>query len=161
MSTIEERKEKFNKIREKIKKKSEFPYVDEDRGEILCDKCKGSGRINGTDFYQRCSKCNGAGKLDWIEVIVGKNKPKEEELNSIYGNIATSACLNVTAMGGGGGGYGTIGNMRISGDSIDPEFIKGIENKIREQILNEIDDIVKQKVDNELIKRGVKILDDN
>jgi len=154
----EKREEKFNKIREKIKKKSEFPFVDEDRGEILCDKCKGSGRINGTDFYKRCDKCNGAGKLDWIEVIVGKDKPKEEELNSIYGNIATSACSNVTVMGGG-----AIGTMRshISGDSIDPSFIKGIEKKIREQILKDIDHIVKQKVDIELMKRGVKILDDN
>ena len=54
-------------------------------GEIICDKCNGTGLVDDPpksfsitghipgDKY-RCQKCKGTGKLDWIENIVGKNK---------------------------------------------------------------------------------------
>ena len=47
-------------------------------GEVECDKCKGTRILYDFDNYDigkynTCPKCKGEGKLDWIEVIVGKN----------------------------------------------------------------------------------------
>ena len=47
-------------------------------GEVVCDKCKGSGKLIPdsynlyTPYPRECDKCFGCGKLDWIENIVGK-----------------------------------------------------------------------------------------
>jgi DnaJ-class molecular chaperone len=38
-------------------------------GELICDKCKGSGM---SWFNSICKKCQGTGKVDWIENIIGK-----------------------------------------------------------------------------------------
>jgi rubredoxin len=40
-------------------------------GEIICDKCDGTGYDFRPNKYL-CPKCHGVGKLDWIEVVVGK-----------------------------------------------------------------------------------------
>jgi len=51
--------------------------VDLKEGEIVCDKCSGTGRTevkrNSINFYASgmCPKCLGKGKLDWIENITG------------------------------------------------------------------------------------------
>jgi len=61
-------------------------------GEVLCDKCSGDGWIkrenkneNNSQFFDYlniiCDKCYGVGKLDWIEIIVGKEKPKPKDFN--------------------------------------------------------------------------------
>mgnify|MGYP002628955923 CR=1 FL=1 len=61
-------------------------------GEVICDKCNGVGhfgytievneysdyagyvhRVPGHKTYDYCPKCHGSGKLDWVEVVVGKN----------------------------------------------------------------------------------------
>jgi len=43
-------------------------------GEIKCDRCNGVGFTpNNGEHESICSKCHGVGKLDWIEVVVGKN----------------------------------------------------------------------------------------
>jgi len=51
------------------------PQVDEvilEEGEIICNKCEGSGYISvGSNFYQLCPKCQGEKKLDWISAITG------------------------------------------------------------------------------------------
>jgi len=56
-------------------------------GEVICDQCKGTGYPNNNEidynnkFYfnvpDACDKCHGSGKLDWIEAIVGKHKPRQ------------------------------------------------------------------------------------
>lgn len=170
MRTKEDRKVKLDKIRKKILKKSKLPFVDEDYGEVLCNKCNGLGIIqNCNGFSTKCDKCDGVGKLDWIEQIVGKNKPQEPDYTFSSYSLCSSFSVSVGAGGGGsigGSGFsnGSLSiptNYYIKEESIDPEFIKGIENKIREQILKDIDQIVEMKVNKELINRGVKILDDN
>jgi len=49
------------------------------QGEIICDKCNGTGEItNKSEFeftylvFNVCLKCLGSGKLNWVEVIFGK-----------------------------------------------------------------------------------------
>jgi DnaJ-class molecular chaperone len=61
------------------------------KGEIICDKCDGSGCIPkkqwtmvdykhiSYDWSYKCDKCKGEGKLDWVENVVGK-KPLPEEV---------------------------------------------------------------------------------
>ena len=53
-------------------------------GEVICPECTGTGRLTKItkeekliiSQYPRCSKCLGFGKLDWIEMVVGKNSNK-------------------------------------------------------------------------------------
>jgi len=59
------------------------PQVDEvilEEGDIICNKCEGSGYVSGCDKcegavhvsdYQLCPKCQGEKKLDWISAITG------------------------------------------------------------------------------------------
>jgi Zn ribbon nucleic-acid-binding protein len=49
-------------------------------GEILCPKCKGSGKgktwkSGDFEITPECSKCLGDGKFDWIERVTGKRRP--------------------------------------------------------------------------------------
>jgi hypothetical protein len=47
-------------------------------GEVLCDKCNGTGSAPIKDYMLRCPKCLGTGKLDWVEnARGGKLKPKD------------------------------------------------------------------------------------
>jgi len=54
-------------------------------GEEYCNKCEGTGRLNGP--YRFCDKCHGEGKLDWIEKLVGKKPPL------IQGSMFTSTSV--------------------------------------------------------------------
>jgi len=45
--------------------------LNEEIGEKLCDKCKGSGVIEDPEGEDICPKCMGYGKLDWVEQITG------------------------------------------------------------------------------------------
>lgn len=67
------------------------------KGEELCDVCNGIGWFGHThwkekfkDIYGKektvsykeplhCDKCKGAGKLDWIEMVTGKQPPTVTE----------------------------------------------------------------------------------
>ena len=43
-------------------------------GEVICPKCKANNIVEkGNLMVWGCDKCQGVGKLDWIEVVVGKN----------------------------------------------------------------------------------------
>jgi len=62
-------------------------------GEIICSQCHGTGKpnnnkINYKDPFLRvpkdCDKCYGSGKLDWIENIVGKEKPISYDYRMFY-----------------------------------------------------------------------------
>ena len=54
-------------------------------GEKFCPKCDGKGRVprcekamarfSETYIFLECDKCLGEGKIDWIERIVGKQRP--------------------------------------------------------------------------------------
>jgi len=51
--------------------------VEINEGEVVCNKCKGSGELVPdlyTPYPRECDKCFGCGKLDWIEVVIGKQK---------------------------------------------------------------------------------------
>lgn len=56
-----------------------------------CYRCKGSGR-EPDDIYSKCKFCWAIGKLDWIENIVGKQKPtlsfEEEAIENMSIEIA-------------------------------------------------------------------------
>lgn len=54
-------------------------------GELICDKCNGSGKVVMYDLDGKvvmldadipleviCTKCRGEGKLDWVENVLGK-----------------------------------------------------------------------------------------
>lgn len=51
--------------------------LNEELGEMVCDKCEGAGSCNTTyseetsPYYWRCPKCKGKGKVDWVENILG------------------------------------------------------------------------------------------
>jgi len=60
-----------------------FPKIDESLGEVLCDRCGGSGFVGPGEKFdysssepgimpKRCKKCRGEGRLDWVENVVGK-----------------------------------------------------------------------------------------
>ncbi len=45
-------------------------------GEVICNKCSGTGEIHGRrriDASLTCSKCWGVGKLDWIDNVMGRS----------------------------------------------------------------------------------------
>ena len=45
-------------------------------GEVICPKCKGLAFMDRQQgAYSSCNRCWGAGKLDWIELIMGKERP--------------------------------------------------------------------------------------
>ena len=47
-----------------------------DFGEVVCPECNGScvGEWE-QPAYSSCQRCWGAGKLDWIELVMGKERP--------------------------------------------------------------------------------------
>jgi len=49
-----------------------------EEGEMVCDKCEGTGWMNHHWADLPCEKCNGKGKLDWIENIVGVKVEKSK-----------------------------------------------------------------------------------
>jgi len=53
-----------------------------EEGEIICDRCNGTGDAGDNQFpgawrswEPTCNKCWGAGKLNWIENVFGKDHP--------------------------------------------------------------------------------------
>jgi len=48
-------------------------------GELICPECGGVGDIGSF----MCSRCHGVGKLDWIQMIMGK----ELKVNIKYINV--------------------------------------------------------------------------
>lgn len=57
-------------------------------GEVICDKCDGSGIIQTTDkkFFihkRQCDQCKGDGKLDWIENVVGKEETESDVMDDV------------------------------------------------------------------------------
>jgi len=58
--------------------------------EFKCNYCNGTGYIftepdkSRNSYKRNCPKCYGAGTLDWIEIIVGKRKPKPRTLKSSW-----------------------------------------------------------------------------
>lgn len=53
--------------------------VNEELGEMICDKCGGEGaiihnKIEVMDYM--CPKCKGRGRVDWVENITGVKKRK-------------------------------------------------------------------------------------
>jgi DnaJ-class molecular chaperone len=50
-----------------------------ENGEIICDRCNGTGRDPDKKRYKsspwayRCSKCNANGKISWLQNIITEN----------------------------------------------------------------------------------------
>jgi len=56
-----------------------------------CSKCKGTGFFPESGIYSKiCPKCFGSKKLNWIENIIGKKRPR----NKTYVNFPNSNNLN-------------------------------------------------------------------
>lgn len=82
MTGLKEQQEK-NKNKSMVSKLE----IDEDAGELLCDKCEGRGcmptRVVDESHGQTvCSKCQGRGKVDWISHITGVPAPREYAFSS-------------------------------------------------------------------------------
>ena len=78
-------------------------------------------------------------------------------------NVATSGHTSVMPIPVVSNGEGIVikdlgGQHEVS---IDPKYIEGIKDKFKEQILKDMDKIIANKLQMELIKMGVKKLDDN
>jgi len=50
----------------------EYAEINLKDGEVICPECKGHSY---NDYSRYCHRCFGAGKLDWIDMIVGKEHP--------------------------------------------------------------------------------------
>ena len=50
----------------------EYAEIELEDGEVMCPECKGHSY---KECFWYCSRCYGAGKLDWIDMIVGKEEP--------------------------------------------------------------------------------------
>lgn len=103
--------------------------IDEDAGELLCDKCKGKGSTpSNQDPYTMaavCSKCQGRGKVDWISHITGV--PSEP----MFGFSSTSSYYVCSTPGG------ASQSQKIHDDAIDA-MSKNLAKKIDEEIIESI-----------------------
>jgi len=141
---------------------------------IICDKCDGKGIIHNKDSGYICPKCLGEKELDWVENIVGKDKSK------FNGNITSSSVsyvggggsggasctwnntqgFSIQCIGGGGGGSNGVNKQYVDDDNvkikIDSQYKQVIKDELLEQIIDKMDEMIKTRVQIELIKRGIK-----
>lgn len=64
------------------------PQINEEDGEVLCDKCQGEGNILNHDIQLMdyiCPKCNGEGKVDWVRNVMWKDHEWNWEELDAYG----------------------------------------------------------------------------
>ena len=60
-------------------------------GELICDKCDGTGGISINDqLAKTCPKCHGTKKVDWIQNAMGEQAPKYFTATWGKDNITTS-----------------------------------------------------------------------
>jgi len=78
--------------------------IDLKEGEIICDRCNGTGyrdisnipvrynRKTGLPFFEStsCTICKGTGKLDWIDNVFGKEDDYSYDWNSMAVNSDTT-----------------------------------------------------------------------
>jgi len=50
----------------------EYAEIELEDGEVICPECKGFGVVKAWMRTITCLRCFGTKKLDWIEMIVGK-----------------------------------------------------------------------------------------
>lgn len=60
-------------------------------GEVICPKCEGVGHRWGFP----CDRCWGFKKLDWIELVMGKEAPFEESGRSASSSRSSTASVTV------------------------------------------------------------------
>ena len=65
----------------------EYAEIDLEGGEVICPECKGHSYHN---CFRYCPKCFGAGKLDWIEMIIGKDEPQVSSSKSSMTSSSTT-----------------------------------------------------------------------
>jgi len=106
--------------------------IELEAGEIICDKCKGTGTIKQDpySFNITCNKCYGSGKLTWIENVLGKDNPYSgygttgysgtcglsgtSGSSGVSGYYGTSGSSGYAIIGAGGGGSRGSGNIRVN-----------------------------------------------
>jgi hypothetical protein len=107
------------------------PKVDElilEDGEIICDKCEGTGVVSPEIFFTICPKCQGEKKLDWISAITGV-KPKSITSG---GCSSSGASMSSTSNPSGSSGLfvpfrNGFGLSGTSGYSFNPKkILKGV-----------------------------------
>lgn len=67
--------------------------MDLEEGEMVCDRCNGTGNFPVSDDGQNCaicSKCWGEGKVDWIENIMGRKIPMSSSSSQSNGPSMSS-----------------------------------------------------------------------
>jgi hypothetical protein len=78
---------------------------------VICEDCKGSGFVSAgaSGIAQKCPTCWGSGKLTWVERVVGKQRPKFEEISGISGSSGWIGGSSYS-FGGSTGFSGVYGN---------------------------------------------------
>jgi len=119
----------------------QLPEIDEEAGELLCDKCEGKGSTlsdqNPYTMASICSKCQGRGKVDWISHITGV--PRLPDASSSSTSSSSFSCVVSS------GSYAFVGSTSGNGcinkdinDNIMYAMAKRLATKIDEEILDSI-----------------------
>lgn len=84
-----------------------------EEGEIICDRCNGTGDAGDNQFpgawrswEPTCNKCWGAGKLNWIENVFGKDCPGA--FSGTSGTFGSSSGVSGTSSGIGKSGIPSV-----------------------------------------------------
>jgi len=98
-----------------------------DPGEMICNKCNGTGWLTGKNEWEyTCDKCRGDGKVDWISNIMGKPVPPPRTLK---GNWTIETHKDLESM------YGVNLEQEMI-DYLTMETAKDIDQEIIGNIVN-------------------------
>jgi len=100
-------------------------------GEMICDKCEGTGE---DDKRFRCKKCLGKGKVDWVENDMGAKHNKDSNFIFIDYSSMMSSTLSIASGK----------DMKIGELTLD-EYIKTVMAK---RMADEIDKILLEQLTN-------------
>jgi len=119
-----------------------LPEIDEEKGEVICDVCKGKGcmpsEIDSIEVLQSvCWKCQGDGVLDWVSFLTGKPKKKQ-----FYGTSGTGYSMGTSGVALGPTSNATgmsrlmaIGAAKRLADDVDKAILKKITAQADKNIL--------------------------
>jgi hypothetical protein len=125
-----------------------LPEIDEEAGELLCDKCEGKGSTPSNQdpctMAAICNKCQGRGKVDWISHITGVPELSQTS-NSSSSWASMSMSLNTTQS------YAFVGSTFGNG-CINKDVDDHIMYKMAKRLATKID----EEISDSIIKEGNK-----
>ena len=74
----------------------EYAEIELEDGEVICPECKGDGVVRAWNVAYTsmrtvtCLRCFGTKKLDWIDMIVGKDEPQVSSSKSSQSSSSTN-----------------------------------------------------------------------